>query len=124
MSNLYYTNPLHAAIMVQDFGVNLHTGGGDEWLIRFTALGSLQVIIEKTCGFQDKLYVHPDSADIFKPMVGDLITAQYKLDCGHGDFKYEELVERLPFLDRLQHLESIEIILRDNKAFFTPISED
>ena len=56
-----------------------------------------------------------------EPMVGDLITARFKRDSGHGTFEYEDMVEILPFLDRLKWLEDIKIIQRLEDGKYKPV---
>lgn len=116
----YYTDPLAAAYMAREFGVTIYNPSLNSTI-------GLHKLVRDVYpqGIGGKKYnIHSKSIDIFKPMVGDLIKAVYKLDCGNGDFTYEDLVEIVPFGERFQYLDNIEIIQRNNKQFFMPEVEN
>ena len=106
---LYYTDPLAAAYMAREFGVNIIDADGDscnhesiDWAM-FIAMDF------------DQLYIHPDSYHIFEPQVGDLVTHEYYCpECSESLTTWGEAFS--------QQLDSGEykIIQRNNKPFFWP----
>tara|TARA_R110000868_G_scaffold365633_1_gene628526 strand:- start:588 stop:1043 length:456 start_codon:yes stop_codon:yes gene_type:complete len=79
MSNLFYKDPLKAAYMAREFGVEFANSSRDihedcqrtlEFLWGKTILsGELKVLNSQ---IYKRYLIHPDSLDIFKPMVGDV----------------------------------------------------
>ena len=115
---MYYDDPLAAAIMMRDFGVTYNeVAQFDNLIAAFSDDGSYFG--------PNKLYIHPDSYDIFKPIDGDRDEDGYTYDS-----KIEAWVS-LPWDDKdygecfkMKSPEESKIAKRNNKPFFHPKSND
>jgi hypothetical protein len=135
---MYYNDPLHAAIMARDFGVDYYDPGtGKQWL--WDEDGQYYYIKttpeKRNCMMlkSDKLHIHPDSYDIFQPKDEDLIHIV------KGFVSYHKIVDSVVKnknivtgiwsegthfdISEKKPLHDWEIIQRDNKAFYNPIKE-
>jgi len=116
---LYYTNPLHAAIMAQEFQVEFKTPRGQNMYWD----GASDFRTEKDCGVYggEQYIINPDSYGIFKPVVGDIITDGE--DCHYIEyFDYTDKNQAWSE-ERCILITESEIIRRGDKPFFTPLEE-
>ena len=132
MSKLYYDDPLKAAIMARDFGVKYRAKPRGLAVTCDVSIddGMGERINIKPNG--DIYYVHKDSADIFKPMVGDVLsdTSSKCLEVVDNDWekrnkwdggriRYSKMITICDAQNRFVKGFS-KIIQRDGKSFFTP----
>lgn len=134
MSKLYYTDPLKAAWMAREFGVELQeiTPASIKNIIDFELINPNET---------GQWYIHPDSYSIFQPKVGDL----YR-DCDGWYFTILEEVDYEALPDHVSShfiliemimdtcdvgspefqwfLENCQIVERDDRAFFMPEVEN
>lgn len=125
MYKLYYKDPLKAAYMAREFGVQIlienekyeEDNGQDP----YKYIADWYIICEQKKFYKDEGNIHPDSYDIFKPKGGDI-------GIGIGEYNYiycyeddntgwgtEDCSPQLFAKD-----DKIEKILRDGKHFFMP----
>lgn len=140
MTKLFYTNPLHAAIMYQSFGVKLYIkvpknkwryygtkDGTVDWLKTEASKGWIEVANVKGALYYlarvspGKIYIRPDSHGIIAPHSGDLgIRANdYELAWYHDNGRWHAIDRR----EYLQRGESLKIIMRNNEPFYMPESK-
>jgi len=77
---LYYDNPLHAALMAEQFAVS-YTAIHPKSLATFDISAEDMVESMSDCGGDwntDYYWIHPDSLHIFEPQVGDLVEGKDK----------------------------------------------
>jgi len=120
MTKLYYTDPLKAAYMAREFGVKLlfiEHYGDDKWETEITWEGIIKTAARYGIGTYElsRLYVHPDSLDIFKPKEGDLVTIR-KDDFGATPFVFRGDLSDWDTFER-------HVLFRDKKHFFMPEDE-
>lgn len=128
MTKLYYTNPLAAAVMAKEFGV--------QYSNKFLYGGEIGYNIENQGGFGediDKFYIHPDSYHIFEPQEGDIILALEEKakkitsdeECKnlYGGLQDDEVLRKTTF-EKWLIIGDDKIIQRNDKPFFTPERED
>ena len=122
---LYYTDPLAAAYMAGEFGIELGLDGVTDLVTGRFIDYTLEII--DSCGKRRdgvRFTIHPDSYHIFEPKVGDLVTAK-------NDF-----VQYVAFIEKdglakcnvhpatyLKNFQFVSIIQRDGEPFFTPEEE-
>ena len=120
MGKLYYTDPLQAAYMAKEFGVDFIIKWWGEEIIAKHSDAIKQpkqfvanMIMKHKAG---KFCIHPDSYHIFEPQVGDLVLFG-KYNNHYGIFK--------PVApEYADNFKLIPIIQRNNKPFFNPEKED
>lgn len=136
---LYYTDPLAAAYMAREFGVEFipNVRGYSHAVIDLTLRGDNNEIVAwlmvdgELDGWNrrigealkpgEKIYIHPDSYDIFEPKVGDLYTDSNLLPSGlYGSVVTETDYATHAFKEDFDG----RIIQRDNKPFFWPEVDD
>lgn len=132
MARLYYDCPLKAAYMAKEFGVRLvcyptkdqaaEYGTEKPWDWGSTCdvdgnpeIEMLSDALKYLDDITDKIYIHPDSMDMFKPKCGDMCSASLPGDPILHTFPW-------PREDKIGY-ELHEIIKRDNKHFFMPEEE-
>lgn len=72
MTKYFYTDPIAAAFMVREYGVEVTAnkeGGGQTEPITWDLLWAIETIRSEED--YERYYVHPDSHHIFEPQVGD-----------------------------------------------------
>lgn len=129
MTRYYYTNPLHAALMAESFGVKyLEKGLIDAFsgcCIRLRALpdgylnnGRVKFEIEK---HDKKFYIHPDSMGIFEPKDDDWVSHTTMVDYERGINTIEPYVcaKNDPNSER-----DYKIISRNGLPFIMPEREE
>ena len=129
----YYTDPLQAAIMSQEFGVEyIKDNLCDEEAMRYWRINVLtsftpnKAQLKLTNKHNTKICIHPDSYDIFKPRVGDLIAETNKrlgFILGIESDEEGRVDIMMDWDDKKDYTVDIEIeniIQRDGKPFFTP----
>lgn len=145
MTKLYYTNPLIAAYMAEEFEIRyLDNDGNDIWFHHVdTSFGySLQKAKllfqskennakasifhpELTFNTQRKAYIHPDSLDIFEPKIWDVVE--------WDGIMYGDVIGKNENIIGIQHgksdvymvdINEITILQRNNKPFFVPENEE
>lgn len=117
----YYTDPLKAAWMMK--GHNFQFDAIMGWKSIFEGACDCQLGGELLDGwFEEKYYIHPDSHEMLKPQIGDIIEfyssgkqVSIIVDNDNESVVYEQCLE-------LRHLNDLnyEIIRRNNKAWFLP----
>lgn len=127
----YYTDPIKAAWMTQNFNIgyiNINTWD-DSYSIGAYDFISNVIIPESSMGFacapfegtltDKKFYIHPDCYEMLKPQVGDLLACDTKV--WWAQFK-EQLIDD----ERLKRPEyaNYRVIQRNGKAFFMPECEE
>jgi len=131
---LYYTNPLHAAIMAQEFGVKFKTPRGQNMYWD----GGSDFRTEKDCGVYggEEYIINPDSYDIFKPIVGDLVQEKHNKMCWVVDespIQLKGLVGVKPpsadYYKRADNrqgkaISNLKILIRNNKPFYSPTEQE
>lgn len=139
MSKLYYTDPLAAAIMARDFGVELYSNHTDEqmdeydksepqrsfrwfdscltdgWMHDVEMVSDAIRFIEDA---SDKIYVYPDNYDIFQPKVGDKDEDGFRFE-GGAWVRFE-----MNGTKRILMANESYTAKRNNKPFFTPLEEE
>lgn len=128
MQKLHYTDPLKAAYMEREFGVLFTDRRGEETIHIYRKLNMSKFSV--TCeylsgcsyGYEGYSYIHPDSLDIFKPKVGDLLVYHRPVSCGGGVYYYEKYID-INHKKRMNQDCVGEIIQRDSRLFFVPESE-
>ncbi len=130
MQKMYYDCPLRAAYMAKEFGVDFlcppdSPSQQDVEAKGFCPLMHLRRPVSVTYSFvhndvgnaEGKYYIHPDSMEVFKPIEGDLCS--YEAFDGAG-----ELLPQYGAFHReaWDHV-GLDIIQRDDKAFFWPKKE-
>jgi|DEB0MinimDraft_6_1074348.scaffolds.fasta_scaffold00048_12 hypothetical protein len=149
---LYYDDPLIAAYMAREFGVNynIYRRVKGEWIKvplhikdakRATKTYVSNLILKSK---RKKHFIHTDSIGIFEPQVGDLITDKHDFKLNKSDYESPSkfLIEKSNELFNLTclsqfiltednydcawsdyHWEGQEIIQRNGKNFFMPRRE-
>jgi len=145
-----YTDPLAAAYMAREFGVELCDDSERTVRVNPTELEKFARIIwsvEGTNGWLDyeasdfpkKIYINPDSEHIFEPREGDLVGFTF-MDFLNEEASFQSIVLSIRnklrvqiidasicdevdeiVLDKLKHLKMIQ---RDGKPFFNPEREE
>lgn len=127
MKRAFYRNPLHAAVMAQEFGMRFqihHSSRGKDYgyldvtaLLRFENddFGST-TFLEATDGTNDytfdaswtgNLYVHDESMGLLEPKIGDLMRGSNNMVAIYVTFE-------------MNPKPSAHIVQRDGKPFFAP----
>jgi hypothetical protein len=112
----YYTDPLKAAWMLQEYKVKFQegfyiNGGLDDrdgsWL--------------DANDFNQRLYIHPDCYEMFKPQVGDLVEAIALIGNKNKFGVVNEVNDTWIASDKfIYETKTVKIIQRNGKAFFIP----
>lgn len=110
MSKLYYTNPIVAAYMAEEFGARFINRENQE-----LSIGEIQRDCHPKMSENDIYYIHPDSLDIFEPKEGDI--------CQHPENNNCYSIEGRENISWAKSV-SMKIIQRDNKPFFMPEIEE
>lgn len=123
---LYYDDPLIAAYMIRDFGVKYYT-------VDYGDSGGMDIVDDydnlldeytSSCEDSPNLFIHPDSLDIFKPQIGDLVMWNRYIGCVEPIIKdgIKSGYITLKFSDCLLSgdIQSNKIIQRNGKQFFMP----
>lgn len=124
VSKLYYKDPLKAAIMSRDFGVEIQMNAfvspyeKDSYELRTVPLWViLRDMVKKDLDTGGNEYiVSPDSYHIFQPMVGDLVRIRSWVD---PQILWKE---RHSIPEVFKYVE--DILQRNNLHFFMPERED
>lgn len=116
MSKLYYTNPIVAAYMAEEFGVRFINRENQE-----LSIGEIQRDCHPKMSENDIYYIHPDSLDIFEPKEGDLISINDGISAALITHK-EFILALIANNDRFEA--PLQIIRRNNKPFFVPEIEE
>lgn len=110
MTRFYYDDPLIAAYMEKHFNVNFSDRHGERVLSCFNNQ------------YEGYFYIHPDSYDVFKPMIGDgfsIIKDKYGvLHCDTIKHIYCEYVVEGYSCE--VDISNINIIQRNGNQFFMP----
>lgn len=130
MTKLYYDDPLIAAYMSKEFGVEYITPEKytytHEWLDFFLDIDGDDIVDNG-----GEHYIHPDSHHIFEPQVGDLVYTGH-----HDGNEYTVRLMKFATEHKGAFIWSIagahgpvgkncikSIIQRNNKPFFNPLKE-
>lgn len=128
---LYYTDPLKAAYMAREFGIELL----DYRCISYPEILTWENVIEEMINsytggvdlkyIPEKYYIHPDSYGIFDVKFGDLTDAKWEVSSGgeEGATRYIQTIKEGRTTFEPQKPSPVEIIQRDGKAFFEPERE-
>ena len=112
----FYTDPLQAAYMAREFGVEVHGITGKR---QYPISNKWEEVINFRCG---KMYIRSAYHYIFQPQVGDIIICDHR---GEPQWIVEIKADFCKFEAgggcSLSGVRSI--IQRDNKPFFTPTEE-
>lgn len=68
MTCYYYTNPLHAALMAEQYGMKFFKADIFKWREKKMSTRALDEAIN-----EGRFYIHPDSYPLLEPQVGDII---------------------------------------------------
>ena len=152
MMTKFYTDPLQAAYMAREFGVKfqprviektmvmkdchgIHNAGKVKEYMETRKTTYLSIVSNLIKHVDRKYYIHEDSLPIFKPKIGDLVRTKHNGICyevdnfptHHGQF-IPVCPPSAKYYGRKDGRQAvfegnIIIILRDNKQFFTPETE-
>jgi len=125
MTKLYYNDPLASAYMAREFEIRFTDHHGEE--IQPDGYATLEFVypdrkpedyLTGNHYMLDDFYIHPDSLDIFKAKVGDLLACDTKV-------WWAQYIEQIPTADKLKWVEyaNFRVIQRNGKHFFTPREE-
>jgi len=144
MTKLYYTDPLAAAYMSREFGVEYHKLGKianwKVWQIDGEVDGAIFIDpkimshIDFLHDFGGKFSIHPDSLHIFEPQEGDYIYfdnefGENRDEYGIGEVSISLWTDEVLSVRwgniglRLNECENVRIIQRNGKPFFWPEEE-
>lgn len=126
---LYYTDPLAAAYMAREFGVEITSVHGE---FKFTFKEMICECKQVYCknltlshfahlpSDTERYYIHPDSYHIFEPMVGDLVS----INGGETAslVTHPEMVGVI-LANKDRFVSTVKIIQRAGKPFFNPREE-
>lgn len=130
-SKFYYDDPLAAAYMAREFGVEFDGDIAEDIKHADFVTKTLNHMHgSEFCTIQPIMYIHPDSLAVFEPREGDLVVigenSLWVVD--NDDFwrKYKDhdcIKYNFTVVDRAMDFyydKSCKIIYRDNKPFFMP----
>lgn len=109
----YYDDPIKAAYMFETFKIEFETPFHYE-----IDYGKSSVFTGRCPA--EKIYVRPERYELLKPRVGDLCS--FENWSGAGSDKPN--IAYGPYYEEAWDNVGLEIILRDNKAWFSPESEE
>ena len=125
MSRYYYTDPIQALWMFQEFNVSLYIESEDGD-VEFNPQEYADYIDEWISGYngRTKIYVEPASEHIFKPKDMDIGIVERGI--GYSFYEYSPVrgYEGWRAINAGKVGDGIMILMRDKKNFFNPLIEN